>query len=150
MQQFLAGLIGTIMIAGVALFLNWVRKKHKKISGGIVGEAILTGSVIMMVLAGTEMVGAGPGHLIHTVITWLEGFAGVTVALGFIAIGALFMLGAIIIAIVTKASEAVLGTAFLFPLMCAMFTTGLFADILVKLEIPAGHITASIMQGLGV
>jgi hypothetical protein len=149
MQLFFAGLVGAALLIGVAQVVNMLRKRIRKISGKV-SDVILTVCVALQLLAGAELIGAGPGSWIRSAIHQAFAFIGAVPTMAVLAIAGLFMLALLVIAFVESASEGAMWTATAFPVLCSLFATGIFAKILVALEHPAGVLTAHLMSGLGV
>jgi hypothetical protein len=144
----LTGLIGTggaILLVGVALL---IANHREHVPGRASGEWLLTGAIVMMLLAGVEFTYVGVGHwvisLIHTVVGWV-GHVGMVI----VALIAAALLLKVLIAIFKTATDRALWLAFMFPVMCAVPSYGFFRQMAQFLRPPAQQLTTLLQAKMG-
>lgn len=117
--------------------------------GNTAQEVILTIAVILMLLAGVEAVTVGAGHYLVGLFSGFSSLAG-DVGYVIIALIAVVMILEVVVGIFKKASPKAMWWALILPFFLALFSFGILAEILARLTMPAGTVSAYLMSALGI
>ena len=124
----LTGLFGTGSALLVAGFAYLIAKHRHHAPGRHADQWILTGAVILMLMAGWLAGFMGVGHWIITTIRDVEAMLGPSGRVILVLLG-LALLILVAVAVFRTATDAAMWIAFTFPLISLSINRGMFASI---------------------